>query len=448
MLLGLVGICVGTYAVPRHHRARGSWRCRCSALGVAVAVGRAAQRRSPGRAHPLPPRPVALARARGRRRPACSVAVRRLVDEPATRSTVAYPPLDAVPASSAALALGRGRGRRCSARSARRRPAPARHAAGGGRMIELRGIRFAYDDGPAVLDGVDLTVDEGELVLVSGPTGVGKSTLLGVVTGLVPRFSGGTLDGDVLLDGVSIVHTPPRERAHAIGYVGQNPAAGFVTDTVEEELAYGMEQLGLPPETMRRRVEETLDLLGIADLRAPRPAHPLRRPAAAGRDRLGAHHAPAAARARRADLGARPDRRRGGARDADPAGPRPRGLGAARRAPARAGGPVRRPDVPARPAPAGCTVGEPGDAAGHLARRAPDRRAGPGRRLDPAAAQRPRRPPAGPRPGRPARRAAGRRPTTPAGDARSPYAGSRSRTARPSPSATSTSTSAPAGSPR
>jgi energy-coupling factor transporter ATP-binding protein EcfA2 len=134
-------------------------------------------------------------------------------------------------------------------------------------MIELRGVTFSYDDAAPVLDGVDLVVDEGELVLVSGPTGVGKSTLLGVVTGLVPRFSGGTLDGDVLLDGVSIVQAPPRERAHAIGYVGQNPAAGFVTDTVEEELAYGMEQLGLPPETMRRRVEETLDLLGIADLR-------------------------------------------------------------------------------------------------------------------------------------------------------------------------------------
>ena len=106
-------------------------------------------------------------------------------------------------------------------------------------------------------------------MLVSGPTGSGKSTLLGVVTGLVPRFSGGHLSGDVLLDGAaSVLEAPPRERAHAIGYVGQDPLAGFVTDTVEEELAYGMEQLGLPPETMRRRVEETLDLLGIADLRA------------------------------------------------------------------------------------------------------------------------------------------------------------------------------------
>jgi energy-coupling factor transport system ATP-binding protein len=136
-------------------------------------------------------------------------------------------------------------------------------------LLELRDIAVTHPGaGGPVLAAVDLTVEEGELVLVSGPTGAGKSTLLGVVSGLVPRFSGGTLAGDVLLDGRSIVHAPPRERAASIGYVGQDPAAGFVTDTVEEELAYGMEQLGLAPATMRRRVEETLDLLGIADLRA------------------------------------------------------------------------------------------------------------------------------------------------------------------------------------
>lgn len=134
-------------------------------------------------------------------------------------------------------------------------------------MIELRDISFGYDD-RRVLRHVDLTLEEGELVLVSGRTGVGKSTLLGIVTGLVPRFTGGRLTGDVLLDGTSIVEQPPRQRAHLVGYVGQDPLAGFVADTVEEELAYGMEQLGTAPETMRRRVEETLDLLGIADLRS------------------------------------------------------------------------------------------------------------------------------------------------------------------------------------
>ena len=133
-------------------------------------------------------------------------------------------------------------------------------------MIELRNISVRYDD-TWVLRDVDLDLDEGELVLVSGRTGVGKSTLLGVLTGLVPRFTGGELSGRLLLEGRDITTVPPRERAHLIGYVGQDPVAGFVTDTVEEELAYGMEQLGVEPSTMRRRVEETLDVLGMADLR-------------------------------------------------------------------------------------------------------------------------------------------------------------------------------------
>ena len=136
-------------------------------------------------------------------------------------------------------------------------------------LLELRQISVEFEDqARPVLTEVELSIDEGELTVVLGPTGSGKSTLLGVVSGLVPSFTGGRLSGDLLWQGESILTLPARERAGLIGFVGQDPAWGFVTDTVEEELAYGMEQLGLAPATMRRRVEETLDLLGIADLRA------------------------------------------------------------------------------------------------------------------------------------------------------------------------------------
>ncbi|WP_313407678.1 ATP-binding cassette domain-containing protein [Aeromicrobium sp.] len=135
-------------------------------------------------------------------------------------------------------------------------------------MIRFDDVSFWYDGSQApTLRDVSFEVDEGELVLVSGRTGSGKSTLLGMLNGLVPHFTGGTLGGDIHVDGASILGTPPRELAHLVGYVAQDPAAGFVTDVVEEELAYGMEHLGLEPQAMRRRVEETLDLLGIADLR-------------------------------------------------------------------------------------------------------------------------------------------------------------------------------------
>ncbi|MFJ4790316.1 ABC transporter ATP-binding protein [Streptomyces sp. NPDC088794] len=135
-------------------------------------------------------------------------------------------------------------------------------------MITFDQVTVHYDDAaePALRE-VDLTVEEGELCLVVGHTGVGKSTLLGAVNGLVPHFTGGTLYGRVVVDGRDTAHHPPRELADVVGVVGQDPLDGFVTDTVEEELAYAMEQLAIPPATMRKRVEETLDLLGLADLR-------------------------------------------------------------------------------------------------------------------------------------------------------------------------------------
>ncbi|MFG3292797.1 ABC transporter ATP-binding protein [Streptomyces sp. NPDC048179] len=135
-------------------------------------------------------------------------------------------------------------------------------------MIRFEDVSVTYEGaaGPAVR-GVDLEVPEGELVLLVGSSGTGKSTVLGAVSGLVPHFTGGTLRGRVTVAGRDTRTHKPRELADVVGTVGQDPLAHFVTDTVEEELAYGMESLGIAPAVMRRRVEETLDLLGLAELR-------------------------------------------------------------------------------------------------------------------------------------------------------------------------------------
>jgi energy-coupling factor transport system ATP-binding protein len=137
-------------------------------------------------------------------------------------------------------------------------------------VIELSSVGVVYpgqDVARAALRDVSFTIDEGELVLVVGPTGSGKSTLLRCVNGLVPHFSGGTLTGTVRVDGRDTRTHRPRDLADVVGFVVQNPLASFVTDTVEDELAYGMETLGVDPQAMRRRVEETLDLLGLAEVR-------------------------------------------------------------------------------------------------------------------------------------------------------------------------------------
>ena len=214
----------------------------------------------------------------------------------------------------------------------------------GAGVIEFDHVSVTYADArrPAIRD-VCLAIDEGELALVVGRTGVGKSTLLGAINGLVPHFTGGTLAGRVTVDGRDTRTHRPRELADVVGVVGQDPLCGFVTDTVEEELAYGMEQLAVPPEVMRKRVEEMLDLLGIADLR-DRPLFQLsggQQQRVAIGSVMTAH--PRDPGTRRAHVGARPECRRRGAGRGHPARARPRGDGRAGRAPARAGRPVRRP---------------------------------------------------------------------------------------------------------
>jgi len=134
-------------------------------------------------------------------------------------------------------------------------------------MIELRNLSFGYGpDNSSVLRRLQLTIPKGKFVLVCGPTGSGKSSLLKVINGLAPQFTGGRLTGSILIDGQDVTGTQPHDLAHLIGYVNQQPEGAFVTDTVEEELAYGMEQLGYAPEIMRQRVAWLAERFDLADL--------------------------------------------------------------------------------------------------------------------------------------------------------------------------------------
>ena len=129
-------------------------------------------------------------------------------------------------------------------------------------------VSYTYPDAtrPA-LDVVDVGIEHGTFALAIGPTGAGKSTLLRAANGLVPHFSGGAFSGNVLADGRDTREHAPRDLADVVAFVPQDASASFVVDRVEDELAYGMENLGVDPRHMRRRVEEVLDLLDVAHLR-------------------------------------------------------------------------------------------------------------------------------------------------------------------------------------
>jgi energy-coupling factor transport system ATP-binding protein len=135
-------------------------------------------------------------------------------------------------------------------------------------VITFDRVTVTYPGASApTLENVSLEIEEGHFALVIGATGAGKSTLLRCVNGLVPHFSGGLLNGSVTVDGRSTENYRPRDLADAVGYVGQDADASFVADTVEDELAYAMENLGVEAATMRRRVEDVLDALNLHALR-------------------------------------------------------------------------------------------------------------------------------------------------------------------------------------
>ena len=122
-----------------------------------------------------------------------------------------------------------------------------------------------------VLDGVDLTVQAGEFVAIMGPTGVGKTTLCLALNGIVPHSTGGTIGGEVWINGRNSRHHPVAELAQTIGLVFQEPETQLFNMTVEAEVAFGLETLGLPPAEMEQRIAWALELVGMGEFRQRSP---------------------------------------------------------------------------------------------------------------------------------------------------------------------------------
>ena len=135
--------------------------------------------------------------------------------------------------------------------------------------IDRLTYRYPEADSPA-LDDISASIEPGEVILVRGASGSGKSTLLRCLNGLVPHSTGGHFIGRVIVSGLSTREQPPRELASRIGFVFQHPEAQFVLQDVEAELAFGLENLGLPRPLMRKRIEEVIDQVGINNLRRRR----------------------------------------------------------------------------------------------------------------------------------------------------------------------------------
>ena len=139
-------------------------------------------------------------------------------------------------------------------------------------VISLRDVSFTYRNGvePA-LRGVSLDIHRGEFVVLMGATGAGKSTLAKCLNCSIPEFHPGALNGSIAVLGQSLVGARVSDLAGRVGLVSQDFEAQLFATNVRQEVAFGMEQLGVPPAEMQRRLAEVLALVGLAGFESRDP---------------------------------------------------------------------------------------------------------------------------------------------------------------------------------
>lgn len=139
-------------------------------------------------------------------------------------------------------------------------------------VIDARDLTFTYlgSSKPSISD-LTFSVNRGQFVVLTGPSGCGKTSVCRCLNGLIPHFYSGELQGDVIVCGSSVRDKPTSELARKVGFVFQNPENQLFSLSVERDVAFGPENLGLPRNETRERVEWALEVTGISSLRDRAP---------------------------------------------------------------------------------------------------------------------------------------------------------------------------------
>lgn len=139
-------------------------------------------------------------------------------------------------------------------------------------IIETKNLTYTYpNSAKPSIKNVNIKIEKGEFVLITGPSGCGKTTLCRCFNGLIPHFYQGKLEGEITVAGLKVSDHPTYELAKHVGMVFQNPENQLFALSVEKDVAFGLENLGIPREEIRKRVDWALKLTGIYHLRERAP---------------------------------------------------------------------------------------------------------------------------------------------------------------------------------
>ena len=136
--------------------------------------------------------------------------------------------------------------------------------------IQIKNLTYRYPTSENdVLHDVSMTVKKGQLCALVGANGSGKTTLCNAIRGFVPKFYKGEISGEVLVNGRDVKEDEDGRNALEIGFVFQNPFTQIsgIASTVYEELAYGLENMGVEPDEIRERIEKIMELTKIQEFR-------------------------------------------------------------------------------------------------------------------------------------------------------------------------------------